>query len=166
MCLWGSLPKMFFLVSACSHVSTGGWPLKRIYEPLKIWPFMFSGPPRPTPIVLQHFFLPLTELLCILPYSACKMKSLKRYRLFNLGSPPPTHFSYYRYPPAWVKLKRAWNNFINIQPHDNRKQNHLMAYFLIILWDISSFLPPPPLAFGVQLLHSLLGFFHSGYCWF
>lgn len=91
----------------------------------------------------EGFFRATFWLLYSFLWNACWTKTSPGSQTFQLRVFSPTYFSYYSYSPAWVKLKQAWNNFINIKPHDNGKQSLLMVYFLIILWYISSSPPSP-----------------------
>lgn len=91
----------------------------------------------------EGFFRATFWLLYSFLWNACWTKTSHGSQAFQLRVFSPTYFSYYSYSPAWVKLKQAWNNFINIKPHDNGKQSLLMVYFLIILWYISSSPPSP-----------------------
>lgn len=100
----------------------------------------------------QGFFRATFWLLYSFLWNACWTKTSRVSQTFQLRVFSPTYFSYYSYSPAWVKLKQAWNNFINIKPHDNGKQSLLMVYFLIILWYISS--SPPSRSATTFWFHS------------
>lgn len=100
----------------------------------------------------EGFFRATFWLLYSFLWNACWTKTSHGSQTFQLRVFSPTYFSYYSYSPAWVKLKQAWNNFINIKPHDNGKQSLLMVYFLIILWYISS--SPPSLSATTFWFHS------------